>query len=110
MPLRLPLYLRQERRRSGFSQADVAYLFGARTKTNVSRYERGKHLPSLGTALAYEAMFGVPVAQLFPKAFAEARRAVMRRARRRIEILSRLPQSARNLRRQRSLEHLLAAR
>jgi transcriptional regulator with XRE-family HTH domain len=110
MPLRLPHYLRQERRRAGFSQADVAYLFGTQTKTKVSRYERGKHLPPLKTALAYEAMFGVPVAHLFPRAFAEARRTLMKRAGLRTEVVARLPQNARNSRRQRSLEKLLATR
>jgi transcriptional regulator with XRE-family HTH domain len=109
MPRVLPLYLRQERRRAGLSQADVAYLFGARAKTNVSRYERGKHLPALQTALAYEAILGVPVAQLFPRAFADVRRAVIRRAKRRSEILTTLPESPRNLRRQRSLRRLIGS-
>lgn len=92
------------------SQADVAYLFGAKATTKVSRYERGKHLPTLRTALAYEAMLGVPVAQLFPRAFAEARRGLLRRAKRRTEVLEELPRNVRNLRRQRSLANLLASR
>ena len=88
----------------------MAYLFGARAKTNVSRYERGKHLPALRTALAYEVMLGVPVAQLFPRAFADVRRALVRRAKRRAEILTSLPENARSLRRQRSLKHILGSR
>lgn len=107
MPRALPLYLRQERKRAGFSQADVAYLFGVRAKTNVSRYERGKHLPTLHTALAYEAILGVPVAQLFPHAFAEVRRALTQRAKQRSAIVTSLPETPRNLRRQRSLRRLI---
>ena len=108
MSRRLPQYLRFERRRAGFSQADVAYLFGARAKTKVSRYERGRHLPPLMTALAYEAMLGLPVAQLFPAAFATARRNLLRRARRLTRRLAALPQNARTVRRQRSIENLFA--
>jgi transcriptional regulator with XRE-family HTH domain len=110
MPRRLPQYLKQERRRAGLSQADVAYLFGARAKTKVSRYERGRHLPPLRTALAYEAMLSVPVAQLFPAAFTAVRRSLRIRAKRRIKTLMMFPESARNVRRKRSLEKLLTQR
>lgn len=110
MPRRLPQYLKQERRRAGFSQADIAHLLGARERTQVWRYECGRHLPTLRTALAYEALLGVPVAQLFPKAFAEARRALVSRVKQRAAIMAKRPQTARNLRRQRSLESIIAAR
>ena len=107
MSQRLTQYLRQERRRAGFSQADVASLFGARAKTSVSRYERGKHLPALRTALAYEALLGVPVAQLFPAAFREARETVRSHARRHIEMLANRAEDGRRARQQRSIETLL---
>ena len=109
MSRRLSHYIKHERRRTGFSQADVAYLFGVRDASQVSRYERGKHLPPLRTALAYEAILGVPVAELFPGAFTIARRSLLRRARRRTSILEKLPDTARNARRKRSLERLLAS-
>lgn len=109
MSRRLPHYLKHERRRAGFSQADVAYLFGVRDKSQVSRYERGKYLPPLASALAYEAMFGVPVAELFPRAFTIARRDLLRRARRRTGVLAKLPDTGRNARRKGSLERLLAS-
>jgi transcriptional regulator with XRE-family HTH domain len=85
---------------------DVAFLLGARAKTKVSRYERGRHLPTLATALAYEALLGLPVAELFPSAFAAARRDVLRRAKVRAKLLATLPQGARNARRKRSVEAL----
>ncbi len=110
MSRQLPQYLKQERRRAGYAQVDVAYLLGARTKTKVARYERSRHLPPLPIALAYEAMFGVAVAELFPTAFAAARTALRRRARHKLNELVRLPMTARNARRQRSLENLLALR
>lgn len=106
MSRRLPHYVKQERRRAGFTQADVAYLFGVRARSKVSRYERGRHLPPLTTALAYEALLGVPVAELFPRAFAEARRTLRRHAKRRNDILAKLPPSAKTARRQRSLQRL----
>src|SRR5688572_9761728 len=83
MRQRLSQCLRQERRRAGFSQREVAYLIGARARTKISRYERGMHFPPLPIALAYEALLGVPVARLFPAAFRVARRDLMQRARRR---------------------------
>jgi len=108
MSRRLAQYVKHERRRAGLTQADVAYLFGAKARTKISRYERGRYLPTLRTALGYEAMLGVPVAELFPGAYRDARRAIVSRARRRNEILARHPQTARTARRQRSLEKLLA--
>lgn len=110
MPRGLPQYLKQQRRRAGYAQADVAHLLGARARGKVSRYEHGRHLPPLMTALAYEAMFGVPVAELFPSAFGAARAELRRRARRRITMLAKLPETGRNLRRKRSLETILASR
>ena len=106
----LPHYLKQERRRAGFSQADIAYLLGAQAKTKVWRYERGRHLPPLQTAFAYEVLLGVPVGQLFPKAFAEARRALVMRVKQWTELIATLPKTPRNLRRQRSLKTIIDAR
>lgn len=110
MSRRLPQYLKQERRRAGYYQTDVAYLFGARVHGKVSRYERGRHLPPLMIALAYEALFGVPVAELFPGAFARARRAILKRAKRRLAAIAELAQTPRNVRRQRSLEGVIHRR
>lgn len=58
-------YLRTERRHARFSQEDIAFLLGSRDGTQVSRYERGRRLPSLETALAYEAILDIPVRELF---------------------------------------------
>jgi transcriptional regulator with XRE-family HTH domain len=78
---RLQNYLRTYRRRAGFSQDEIAYLLGAKSGTKTSRYERFRRTPSLETALAYEALFGVPVRELFAGVSARAERMTRRRAR-----------------------------
>jgi DNA-binding XRE family transcriptional regulator len=77
---KLDNYLRTYRKRAGFSQDEVACLLGTRDGTKTSRHERLKRTPSLETALAYEAMFGVPVRELFAGVSARARRQTRRRA------------------------------
>jgi len=62
---RLPNYLRAQRRKSGLSQNEVAFLLGRMNGAQVSRYEKRRRLPSVETALACEVIFGVPVAELF---------------------------------------------
>ena len=62
---RLPNYLRAQRRKSGLSQNEVAFLLGRTNGAQVSRYEKRRRLPSVETALACELIFGVPIAELF---------------------------------------------
>ncbi len=63
--LRLQNYLRAYRRKSGLTQQEVAFLLGFRNGEPISRYEKRRRLPPLETALACEAIFGVPVSELF---------------------------------------------
>jgi transcriptional regulator with XRE-family HTH domain len=107
MQRRLPQYLKQHRRRAGYSQADVAYLLGARSRVKVSRYENDRHLPPLATALIFEAMFGRPISELFPSALAAARRSLRGRARRRMAVIAKKRETAGLARKKRSLEMLL---
>ena len=62
---KLQNYLRTYRKRSGLAQHEVSFLLGCQYGGFVSRYEKRKRLPTLTTALACEAVFGVPVAELF---------------------------------------------
>src|SRR5437660_10555182 len=62
---RLQNYLRTYRRKSGLTQQEVAFLLGRKNGAQLSRYEKRQHLPPLRTALACEAIFHVPVAELF---------------------------------------------
>jgi transcriptional regulator with XRE-family HTH domain len=78
----LPNYLRVARKRAGLSQAEVAYLLGCRSGAKVSRYERFARTPKLDTALAYELLFGSPVAELFLGVTEEVSRQTRQRARR----------------------------
>jgi transcriptional regulator with XRE-family HTH domain len=83
MPRRkLHNYLRTYRKRFGLSQKETAYLLGCTKAAKVSRYECFARLPSLKTALAYEAIFGVPVAELFAGFYQEIEKETSRRARR----------------------------
>jgi transcriptional regulator with XRE-family HTH domain len=54
------------RKRSNLTQLELASLLGHRTVMQVSRHERGITVPSLVTALGYQAIFGVSVPELFP--------------------------------------------
>ncbi len=58
-------YLKTYRRKSGLTQREVAFLLGWKNGAQLSRYEKGHTLPPLRTALAYQAIFKIPVAELF---------------------------------------------
>src|SRR5216683_6987856 len=62
---KLENYLRTYRKRSGLTQREVAFLLGCLNGAQVSRYEKRRRLPPLQTALACEAVFGIPVSELF---------------------------------------------
>ena len=81
MAHRLPNYLRTHRKRAGLSQDEVAFLLGCRSGAKVSRYERLARRPSLETAFAYEAVFGVPARELFAGVYEKVEREVVKRAR-----------------------------
>ncbi len=87
MAHRLENYLRTNRKQSGLTQHEVAFLLGCETSAQISRYEKGRRLPPLETALACEEIFGVPLAELF----AGMRQSVGKDvAKRRLELKSRL--------------------
>ncbi len=62
---RLDNYLRAHRKNSGLTQEEVAFLLGFDNANLVSRYEKRQRMPPVQTALAYEAIFGMPIAELF---------------------------------------------
>ena len=73
-------YLLTFRKRSALSQEEVAYLLGTQSGAKVCRYERFSREPGLQTALAYEAIFQRPVAELFPGLYEKVRMEVSARA------------------------------
>ena len=58
--------LRTLRKRSGLSQKELAQILGFRSKVAISRHERCDSVPDLLTAFGYEAIFRVPVSEIFP--------------------------------------------
>ena len=79
--LRLPNYLRTYRKRSGFSQREIAMLLGTHDGSKVSHYERFLREPTLRNALVCEIVFDVPVRELFAGVFEQEEKEVRRRAR-----------------------------
>jgi len=81
-------YLRTHRRRSGFSQDEIARLLGSASGTRVSRYERFARNPCLDTVFAYEIIFKKPIRQLFAGRYEAVRLDVRTRALQLSEALS----------------------
>jgi DNA-binding transcriptional regulator YiaG len=61
------------RKRLRLSQKAVARLLGHISTAMISRYERGKSVPPLSTALRLEIIYRVPVAFLFPRMYDDLR-------------------------------------
>jgi len=62
---RLPNYLKTYRKQSGLSQRELAFLLGLKRREQLSRHEKNRCVPTLRVALACEAVFKTPVADLF---------------------------------------------
>lgn len=77
---KLTNYLLTYRKRAGLSQSDVAFLFGCKSRAKVTRYERFTRQPNLRTTLAYEAIFGASVSELFAGVYAEVEAETRKRA------------------------------
>jgi transcriptional regulator with XRE-family HTH domain len=79
MSTRLGNYLRLYRRRSTFTQGELAFLLGYRTDSIVSRFERqGRRIP-LSIAFAYHLIFGGDPKEIFPALFEQVEDGVVRR-------------------------------
>ena len=76
---KLENYLRTYRKKSGLTQREVGFLLGWKSGGSVARYEKRRRLPPLATALAYEAILGVPLSQLFAGIHDAARKNIQKR-------------------------------
>jgi transcriptional regulator with XRE-family HTH domain len=76
----LPNYLQSNRKRLALSQDEVAFLLGGESGTKMSRYEHSDRIPSLETALAFEAIFKRPVSEIFGGLYQKAEQDVATRA------------------------------
>ncbi len=97
--------LKSYRRYTGFSQNDVARLIGVSTHWSVSRHERSGRPVTLLTALAYELIYGRPVADIFGATHAAIRTRIVRRAK---ALLNDLPSTGNTIRDAQRKESLLA--
>jgi transcriptional regulator with XRE-family HTH domain len=80
MDHRLNSYLRTFRRRSGFTQKELAFLIGLESRTNVSRLERSVRRPTTDALIICVFVFGASHFQLFPGLVCELQDAVLERA------------------------------
>jgi transcriptional regulator with XRE-family HTH domain len=79
----LPHYLRINRKRISLSQEEVAFLLGIKGMDKggkVSRDENHARIPTLETALAYEAIYGKPIRELFAGLYEQIAQDVSSRA------------------------------
>ncbi len=79
----LPNYLQSQRKRLALSQEEVGFLLGIRGMNKGDKVCRDEHFarePSLPDALAYEAIYGRPVRELFAGRYQEIEPAVVARA------------------------------
>jgi len=72
-------YLRSHRKRSGMNLKESARVLGYGHGGEISRHERQSSLPSLRAALRYEALYHVPIRNLFPGLFEEEKKEVEER-------------------------------
>ena len=84
---KLTNYLRTHRKRLGLTQKQVAFLLECEADKSISRHETFSRVPSLETALAYEAIYGVPIRELFAGMFEEVDQKIAKQRRRLIEQL-----------------------
>jgi hypothetical protein len=101
----LPNYLQSQRKRLSLSQEEVGFLLGTRGMSKgakVCRDENFAREPSLQDALAYEAIYGRPISELFAGLHQEVARDVKARAKFMLYRKVRKP----NQRRQQAIIHL----
>lgn len=67
MPLRLANYVRARRKRWHLSQRELSFLLGLSSQAVVSQHESLVRLPQTKILLKYEALFGEPVGEIFPR-------------------------------------------
>jgi DNA-binding XRE family transcriptional regulator len=75
----MPSHLRTHRRKTGLSQRDLASIVGLITELQISRHERAHTLPLFLTAISYEVVFQVSIAELFPGIYETVRHNIEKR-------------------------------
>jgi transcriptional regulator with XRE-family HTH domain len=65
-------YLRRERRKWGFTQKELAFLAGLKSRAQISALEHGTARPTAQQLLVFQQLFGMTAAQLFPQLVTES--------------------------------------
>jgi len=73
-------YLLANRKCLGLSQQEVGILLGTQNGAKVCSYERYDRVPSLETALAFEAIFQKPASELFGGLYQKVQKEITERA------------------------------
>jgi transcriptional regulator with XRE-family HTH domain len=110
MASRIMSYLRTYRKRVGLTQDEMAFLLGCQSGAKVSRFERLARTPSLETALACQAIFGVLPHEIFSGLHAEVEKAITERARVLSRRLHQTGKNGRALERKRAVIDAIARR
>jgi transcriptional regulator with XRE-family HTH domain len=71
--------IRRHRKKSGLTQEELARILGYADDGAVSRHEQSMTVPPLLIAIAYQAVFQVPISDLFPGIQSAVEQAVARR-------------------------------
>lgn len=88
MHRKLNNYLRTYRKRTGFTQDEIAFLLGCHSGAKISRYEHFTRLPNLKTIFAYEVIFRISARELFAGIHEQETRITLRRVRTLVKRLS----------------------
>jgi DNA-binding XRE family transcriptional regulator len=70
--------IRSHRKKANLNQRELASILNLH-KAQISRHERARIEPSLVVVLSYEAVFGVPVRELYPRLYAVVRQGIEER-------------------------------
>jgi transcriptional regulator with XRE-family HTH domain len=110
MPTRkLRNYLRTYRRRSGFSQTEVAFLLGCRSGSKVSRYEHFARQPDFLTVCACAVIFHASGRDMFSGTFQQVERETRERAQLLLRKLEQAKPSALTSQKLKALQAILSA-
>ena len=103
----LKTYLLTYRKRTGFSQDEIAFLLGIGSGTTVSKHETGARRPLLKAALSYEIVLGEPACELFAGWYLELALAIRSRAAKLHVRLTALPSTPANRQKLNAVRRLL---
>ena len=103
----LKTYLLTYRKRTGFSQREIAFLLGISSGTTVSKHETGARKPFLKAALSYQIILGESASDLFAGWYMELARAIRGRAVKLRVRLCALPKTPANMQKLKAVRQLL---